>query len=304
MSYQASHAVAELSEARSNDRLVAFVLAEAAGLEDASCYLSLDTLARRTRCHRNTAHAAVGRLAELGELRVWTRCVRRPDGAVNLYQLVLEGLPHDQRPPQAQGDPDMGPGFSQVSGEPVVTSPAGGSHDSAGGSHDQVVRKKSLGKVKQPSTATAPGARASEEKPDRRSKVPDDFPDELRAAANEVYRILKSVAADHNAQCVWPQAVAKAMVGHRHKPHVAVAHELAVWAVDPPRPIRSVVGTYVTFLKKARDIEGRERWDGSAPDNVHRIRPGHDRMGRRLSDRELVLQGLDEAIARSEGEPG
>lgn len=165
MSYQASHVVAEHSEARGNARLVAFVLGEAAHLEDASCYLSTETIAKRTKCHRNTVASALKSLAEAGEVRIWSRLVRGPNGAVNLYQLVLPGLPHEQRPPQAGiAAPDTGPGFAQDQGKPVSTESAGGSHKSAGGLHNQVVREESLRTVQEPSKPAA-RAREAEEPP-------------------------------------------------------------------------------------------------------------------------------------------
>jgi hypothetical protein len=75
---------------------------------------------------------------------------------------------------------------------------------------------------------------------------------------------------------------------------------LAVWAVDPPRPIRDVLQTYTTFLTRSSDIEGRERLPGeAAPANVHRLRPGFTPSGRRLSDRELVLMEGREAARQA-----
>ncbi len=73
-------------------------------------------------------------------------------------------------------------------------------------------------------------------------------------------RILKAVAADHpTAKAVWPREVGLVIMAFPRRPLVAAAHELARWAVDPPRPIRDVAATYRTFLKGERDLESTER---------------------------------------------
>lgn len=157
VSYKASEAVADRSDSRGHARLVMFVLAEAAHMEDASCYLSTVKIADRAKCSRNTVTAAVKALAAAGEVRVWYRKVKRSDGAVNLYQVVLPGLPHDQQPPQAGGEaPDAGPGFAQTAGEPryaqtvgeqydqTVGVPGGVRPNDGGGSPNLGVREPSL----------------------------------------------------------------------------------------------------------------------------------------------------------------
>jgi hypothetical protein len=101
--------------------------------------------------------------------------------------------------------------------------------------------------------------RASSEKPDPREAVPDDFPPELRPHAREVMRVLVSVAEQHNARKVWPLAVARVVAAHPRHPLVGTAHALAAWAVDPPRPIKDVVGTYRTFLARERELATVER---------------------------------------------
>lgn len=127
----------------------------------------------------------------------------------------------------------------------------------------------------------------------RKMQIPDGFPDELRPHAREAMRILKAVAADHpTAKAVWPREVGLVIMAFPRRPLVATAHELARWAVDPPRPIKDVAATYRTFLKGERDLAAVERLadDGtptSAPaaraSNVHPIRqgngkPSHDQL--------------------------
>jgi hypothetical protein len=102
-------------------------------------------------------------------------------------------------------------------------------------------------------------AGAREPKPDPRTQLPEGFPEQLRPHAIAVYRILRAIAEQHpTAGPVWPLSVGKAIAAHPRHPLVAVAHELDGWAVDPPRPIRDVVGTYRTFLSKRRELAATE----------------------------------------------
>lgn len=104
---------------------------------------------------------------------------------------------------------------------------------------------------------------------DARESLPEGFPAELRPHVIAVYRLLTPIAEAHNARRVWPQALGRLVLANRNKPLVAVAHELSVWSVDPPRPIKDVVATYATFLGKARTLQGVERLaDDGAPSNV------------------------------------
>lgn len=118
---------------------------------------------------------------------------------------------------------------------------------------------------------------------DPRDLPPDGFPDELRSHAREVLRILRAVAGDHpGARKVWPRAVGQAVMAHPRHPLVATAHAVAIWAVDPPRPIRDVVATYRTFLERERELASPEQLAGdgtpssaprSTPDGVTQLRP-------------------------------
>lgn len=106
------------------------------------------------------------------------------------------------------------------------------------------------------------GGRARESgKPahDPRDVVPDDFPEALRPHARIVMKILRTIAADHGATKVWPKALALLMMRNPNLPFVATAHELNVWAVDPPRPIKDVLRTYRTFLARATPLEVPEK---------------------------------------------
>jgi hypothetical protein len=124
---------------------------------------------------------------------------------------------------------------------------------------------------------------------DSRLSPPDDFPEELRPHARVVLPILQRIAEQHGCPPVWPLRVGKLLMRSRHKPLVEVAHELDEWAVDPPRKIKDVVGTYQTFLGNKRDLQGVEQLDGDGlPANTRSPRPSADRsatVGRTRSRR-------------------
>ncbi len=131
---------------------------------------------------------------------------------------------------------------------------------------------------------TAENTKKKNARGDRKTQVPDDFPDELRPHAREVMRVLKAIAADHpTAKAVWPREVALAVMAYPRHPLVRTAHAMAGWAVDPPRQINDVASTYRTFLGRERELEATERLadDGtptsaraSTPGNVHPIHGG------------------------------
>lgn len=102
---------------------------------------------------------------------------------------------------------------------------------------------------------------ASKQEQSARTKIPDDFPAELRPHANVVIKLLREIAADHNAKDPSPLALARAMMRQPRKPFVKTAYDLSSWAADPPRPIKDVVGTYRTFLDRAHDLAATERLD-------------------------------------------
>lgn len=96
-------------------------------------------------------------------------------------------------------------------------------------------------------------------------QVPDDFPNELRPHAREVMRVLRSVAEQHSAREVTALAVARVCMGYPRHPLVQTAHDFASWAADPPRPIKDVVGSYRTWIKRERPLAATERLNGEAP---------------------------------------
>jgi hypothetical protein len=86
-------------------------------------------------------------------------------------------------------------------------------------------------------------------------------------------RVLCAVAEQHGARKVWPRAVGLTIMAHPRRPLVETAHALAVWAVDPPRPIKDVVGTYRSFLTRERDLAATERLDGDRPARPANVTP-------------------------------
>lgn len=128
---------------------------------------------------------------------------------------------------------------------------------------------------------------------DPRESPPEDFPDQLRPHAREVYRVLKVVAEQHGARRVWPQAVGRVLMAHPRHPLVAQAHALAAWAVDPPRPIKDVVGTYRSFLARERELEATEHLapDGTPASSNGKLPAGVTPIrGRRTEEDQRFIQ--------------
>lgn len=123
---------------------------------------------------------------------------------------------------------------------------------------------------------------------DAREAAPEDFPDELRPHANAVFRVLNEVAVQHNAKRITPLALGRCLMANDRKPLVATAHELWQWAADPPRPIRDVLSTYRTFLRRAPDLaavehlgeDGRPAARPRAGGNVSQLRPRDEQQER------------------------
>lgn len=125
---------------------------------------------------------------------------------------------------------------------------------------------------------------------DPKAKPPPNFPEALRPHAREVMRVLTAIAEQHGCAKVWPLQVGRIVMAHPRHPLVAVAHEFAVWAVDPPRKIKSVVQTYQTFLRGSLELAALERLadDGTPsgapagrPGNVRPLRGGYDKVAER-----------------------
>lgn len=186
-------------------------------------------------------------------------------------------------------------------GQPATVHPA----DTAGGAPRQLMYPPhgtpAAAQEQPPKEQATPteveGARAPtavKKNPDYRERVPDDFPDELRPHARAVMKVLQRVAEEHGTRKVWPAAVAKTIMTRPRRPLVRTAHSLEVWAVDPPRPIQDVVGTYRTFLDRERDLAGLERLDEqgnpAAGGPVGTVGPGgtvHPLRGESPRDRQL-----------------
>jgi hypothetical protein len=125
----------------------------------------------------------------------------------------------------------------------------GGTDDAKGAA--PVPPKPSL----EPSTAVKREERARA----KADEVPNDFPDALRPHARIVMRLLSDIAEQHNAKRVTARGVALAMMGSPGRRYVQIAYDLAGWAQDPPRPIKDVVGSYRTFLRREPEHAGIER---------------------------------------------
>jgi hypothetical protein len=105
-------------------------------------------------------------------------------------------------------------------------------------------------------------------------QIPADFPNELRPHARAVMRVLRSVAVQHQAREVTALGVARVCMAYPRHPLVETAHALAAWAADPPRPIRDVVGTYRSFLKRERALACTERLADGLPATAPAPLPG------------------------------
>lgn len=78
------------------EKFVALAIADG-GYDDGSCYASIDRLAKKCSCVRRTIQAALRSLEGKGLLRTYHRRDR-----VNAFQLVLENLPHVEKPPYSE----------------------------------------------------------------------------------------------------------------------------------------------------------------------------------------------------------
>jgi len=88
--------------------------------------------------------------------------------------------------------------------------------------------------------------------PSAADRLPDDLPPELHRSAHEVFAALSQT---HAACC--PRAApptlgqtGRALAAFPAVDHLAVADELAHWAIRPSRPIRDLAATYRTFVKR------------------------------------------------------
>lgn len=253
--------VMRYSEAKLGARLVLFVLAEHAHDDGSNAFPTVATMAERSRLTRKAVQTSLRRLEADGMIAAEGF---GPNGQVS-YRVSMGGVVSTPRVADDQG------GRSSRPGGGVAATP----------------------EPKANPSSTRPTADCASD--DRRAKVPEDFPAELRPAAREVLRVLRAVAEDHpGAKAVWPREVALAMTATPRRAHVATAHALAGWAVDPPRAIKDVVATYRTFLRRERDLASPERIaeDGSVVESS--ARAGVTQLhGRRSGGRgEDALRGL------------
>lgn len=206
-----------------------------------ACTASVETLCEDTGIGRTAFFAGVTALRERGLLKVEKRKSR--NGWRNVYVPVAKGV-------EITGaDDDEGRSDSD---QRVV-------RETNGGSSATRTQKKKRTEEEASADAEA-AARASDQ-------LPDDFPEELREHARAVYRVLVSVAEQHNARAVKPLALGRVLMARPRKPLVRAAHDFGAWAADPPRPIRDVVASYRRWLDNERDLQAVERLPGEAPAN-------------------------------------
>lgn len=232
-----------------NAKVVLLGLANHAHPDGSESYPVLDTLARYAHCDRSTARRNVRKLAADG----W----------------IVE----DGTGPKGQTKYRLAMGVAER--HPVAESAARGGTGDAGGVAP-APPEPSIEPSKEPSSKERARAQAQQ--------LPDDFPENLKPHARDVFRVLRSIAEQHSAREVTPRAVGHAIMGAPGRHHVEEAHALAAWAQAPPRPIRDVVGTYRTWLQRAQCYAGVERLGvpvaANAGGNVHPFPPPTTRQGR------------------------
>jgi hypothetical protein len=246
------------------------------------CTASADTLCEDAGIGRSAFFEGIALLRERGLVDVQKR--KSKNGWRNVYVPIAKGV-------EIPDDEDEG--GSPTSGRRVV-------QDSDEGLSATRTQKKK--ENEEGSEADASDQRASEKKADPRDSLPPEFPEDLKPHARHVFRVLRSVAEQHGAKKVWPLSLGRLMMSQPHKPFVATAHELHVWAADPGRPVKNVVQTYGTFLSKKGELATFERINAeglpaSGPVSPEGVTSLH---GRRLSNAEQV----DLNIRRLRGDVG
>lgn len=240
-----------------------------------ACTASAATLCDDTGIGRSAFFEGIALLRDRGLVEVQKR--KSKNGWRNVYVPVAKGV----EIPDADDDDDGG--GRPTSGRRVVQDPDGGSS----ATRTQKKTNDEEGPSADASGTEEEAARVS----DPTQQLPDEFPDELVPHARHVYRVLRSVAEQHNARVVTPRAVGLTIMGKPGRRYVEEAHAMAAWAQAPPRPILDVVGTYRTWLGKAQTFAGVEQLDddgriatapAAPPANVTHLH------GRRLSNAEQV----------------
>jgi hypothetical protein len=226
-----------------NPKVILLGLANHAHPDGTNAFPSIERLAGYAHCDRRTAQRNVRKLEDDG----W---IER-EGVGPMGQTRWRIL------------------FSKWEGGGKV--PRAASVDEGGGTDDAkgaapVPPEPSL----EPSTTVKRGERARA----KADEVPDDFPESLRPHARIVFPLLRDVAVQHNARPVTARAVALTIMGNPGRRFVSEAHAFAAWAQSPPRPIKDVVGSYRTWLKRAEVFAGVEQIGNGAvtAENVTPIR--------------------------------
>jgi hypothetical protein len=121
-------------------------------------------------------------------------------------------------------------------------------------------------------------------------ELPSDFPEELRAHLEAVFRILRDLAERHNAKAVNPLSLASVLMGNNHKPLVKAAYAFSSWADDQAQRRKDVVSGYRNWLDKTDELAGIEKLDGATNANGNGHKPAR------------VPNIYDEAVARKAAE--
>jgi DNA-binding Lrp family transcriptional regulator len=226
-------------------RLVLIVLADKADHDGTGAYPSVATIAREARMSERGVRYALRALEESGQIerRGLHPVYGTNEYAVNMGQPVQGGKPTQEG---GQTDADQ---VSQIAPEPSL---------------------EPSGTVKREERARA-----------KADEVPDDFPENLRPHARIVYPLLRDVAEQHNARPVTARAVALTIMGNPGRRYVSEAHAFAAWAQAPPRPVKDVVGSYRTWLKRAEQFAGVEPLSEASPNGLPaNVAPLRRRNGR------------------------
>lgn len=263
-----------------NAKVALLGLANHAHPDGTEAYPSLETIAKYAHCDRSTAKRNVRKLEEAGWIE---RDGHGPRGEAK-YKLAM-GAPFPRGVQNAPGadEPGEGGNSAHEGGAPAPPEPS----------------------IEPSSNRKEENAGAS--KPDLAQSLPEDFPPELVEHARHVFRVLRSVAEQHNARVVTPRAVGLTMMGKPGRRFVEEAHAMAAWAQAPPRPVRDVVGTYRTWLGRAQTFSGVEQLDGDGRPATEPAAPAANVThlhGRRMSNADQVqatIAGLEDMQRRLGG---
>jgi hypothetical protein len=232
-----------------NAKVCLLGLANHAHPDGSHAFPTLATLAVYAHCDRSTAKRNIRRLVADG----WIRSEGvGPNGAMN-YTLAMPCQQGGQNAPGA-----LEP-FRGGTSAPGGVAPA---HPEPSDNRQGTVKREERARAKA-------------------DEVPDDFPENLRPHARIVYPLLRDVAEQHNARPVTARAVALTIMGNPGRRYVSEAHAFAAWAQAPPRPVKDVVGSYRTWLKRAEQFAGVEQLSEASPNGLPaNVAPLRRRNGR------------------------